>query len=44
MEGFVNQFISFILFLVNAIKDMVAVLSGRKSTDEVQDEPAADGE
>lgn len=29
MEDFVNKFISFILFLVNAIKDMVATLSGK---------------
>ena len=34
----INQFISFILFVVQAIKDMVSVLSGRKSVEEVQGE------
>ena len=34
MEDFVNKFIQFILFLVNAIKDMVAVLAGRKPYEE----------
>ena len=45
MEDFVKKVIDFILFFVNAIKDMVAALSGKgTSTDaEATTEPNAEG-
>ena len=42
MEDMVKKVISFILFLVNAIKDMVLTLSGRKPAETETTEPASE--
>ena len=39
MEEFITKFINFILFLVNAIKRMVAILTGRSTEEELTTRP-----